>query len=401
MRRTNPILFCLLVALLFAEAGCANRVGSAAPARSNPTKSQAKGQHVALADLVVTQYSADSIAEIHERGLQSLQNGQWSEAAQSFALCVRAAPDGPLAASANYHWGLALDELGQTQQALSRFLAAADVQAPGPLGTAAALRAVRTACHLEQWSIAAREASRLLERKPALRPIDTILLQGALALERVADADDTAAETHVALARTVIEDQGLNAPGNIPRDIAAVYFALGELRRLRATRITLAPLSDQFSKLLEQRCELILSAQSAYSDAMRAFDAHWSTMAGYRIGELYSDLHQELMKITPPESVTSAHRRDLFEGAMRLRYSILVQKSLNMMKHTLTMAERNGEHSEWVERAKASSSDLEKRLRDEQAAIDRLPYSRETLEYALDRLAQARAAKEPKQPAMR
>jgi hypothetical protein len=106
-------------------------------------------------------------------------------------------------------------------------------------------------------------------------------------------------------------------------------------------------------------------------------------MAGYRIGELYAALHQELMRIQPPDAVRGESKRLLFEGAMRLRYSILVQKALNMIKHTLAMAERNRERSSWVTRAEVAKQELERRLVEEENAINRLPYSRQALEYAL------------------
>jgi len=359
----------------------------------NSREVQAKPVDLELEQLVITQTDADNIAKIHARGMQRLQNGDFQGAERDFDLCVRAAPNGPHAASALYHGGLALDELGRFDLALQRLLLATERLGDQPLGQAAALRAVRIACHLERWGIAKAEAEQLLAKKVALRPFDVILVQGALAMEAVMRDDDIAAEQHVARARNALENNGLDAPGKISRDVAAVYFALGEVRRLRATRIGLVPPPPNFGVVLEQRCELILAAQSAYSDAMRAYDAHWSTMAGYRIGELYVALHEELMRIVPPESVTDPHQRQLFEGAMRLRYSVLVQKALNMMKHTLTMAERTGEKSEWVERTKQAEQDLAQRLVQEEAAIDRLPYSRQALEFALLRLQAAAVGK--------
>jgi len=341
---------------------------------------------VELDPLVVTPTDADSIAKIHERGMQALELGAYAEAERDFALCVRADPSGPLAASALYHGAVALDEQGQLSGALRQFQQVAERFGDEPLGQMAALRFVRLACHLEQWSLARTFAARLLEGKQPLRPVDVVLLQGALALDAVKRNEDALAELHVARARTEIENNGLDVPGKISRDVAAVYFALGEIRHLRAERIRLAPPPPNFAVVLEQRCELVLSAQSAYSDSMRAYDAHWSTMAGVRIAELYSSLHEELMRIQPPNELTDESQVRLFEGAMRLRYSVLVQKALNMMKHTLAMAERTGEQSEWVNRARAAEKDLERRLRDEQAAIDRLPFSRQALEYALEGL---------------
>jgi hypothetical protein len=378
----------LLMSLIATGIGCAGQARTVGHTLPKPRETLEKPAKVELEQLVVTQTSVDTVARIHDHGMLELQNRAFIGAARDFDLCVRVAPTGPYAASALYHGGLALDELGQFEPALDRFLEAANRFGDDRLGYAARLRAVRLACHLEHWQVARVQAEALVSRNQRLGPIDVVLVRGALALEAVFRGDDASAQLHVARARDVIESNGFDAPGRIPRDVAAVYFALGEIRRLRAERIRLAPPPDDFAAVLEQRCELILGAQSAYSDAMRAFDAHWSTMAGFRIGELYASLHQELMDIVPTDRVSDKGRRLLFEGAMRLRYSVLVQKALNMMKHTLEMAERTGERSEWVVRAKAAEQDLERRLLDEQAALDRLPYSRQALDHALNAIAE-------------
>ena len=89
------------------------------------------------------------------------------------------------------------------------------------------------------------------------------------------------------------------------------------------------------------------------------------------------------MQIPPPAAATTTAKAQLFEGAMRLRYSVLLEKGLTMMEHTVQMAERAGEHSEWVVRATESKARLEQAVRDETAALDRLPYTREDLQRAL------------------
>jgi hypothetical protein len=113
-------------------------------------------------------------------------------------------------------------------------------------------------------------------------------------------------------------------------------------------------------------------------------------MAGFRIGELYQSLHRDVMQLKPPAAADSQRRRQLFEGALRLRYSVLLGKALGMMKHTLAMARRTGERSPWVARAEQARSDIERAQVAEQEALDRLPYTRAELQAALDRLTQGR-----------
>ena len=173
--------------------------------------------------------------------------------------------------------------------------------------------------------------------------------------------------------------------------MARLFFALGEVRRARAEAIRFVPTPPDFGAVLERRCQLLLDAQSAYSATMRAYDAHWSAMAGFRTGELYQSLHAELMAVTPPASADTPARRDLFEGAMRLRYTILLEKALAMMDHTLGMATRTGERSAWVARAAAARAELHAARAREEAILERLPYTRGELTRAMDDLSRGRA----------
>jgi hypothetical protein len=180
-----------------------------------------------------------------------------------------------------------------------------------------------------------------------------------------------------------VERLGLHHGGEVHRDVAQLYFALGELRRMRAEGLVLTGDVASFGETLERRCQLLLDAQSAYSDVMRAHDAHWSAKAGYRVGELYQRLHSDVMAMRRPEVAQEGSEALLFEGAMRLRYSVLLTKGSRMMAHTLAMAERTGESSGWVVRAREARDALEEARRIEDEAIDALPHSREELSAAL------------------
>jgi hypothetical protein len=235
---------------------------------------------------------------------------------------------------------------------------------------------------VEDFAWAGRYADRLLA-EPDLRPIEAIVAYGAKALAMVGEGDDLRAASYVERGREIVEREQLDLAGNLPRDLAPLYFALGETQRLRAERIRFDPIPQDFSRVLESRCQLILDAQHAYSDTWRAYDAHWSTLAGYRLGEMYESLHRDLMAMPSPPGADTDARRQLFEGAMRLRYEVLLEKARGMLEHTVAMAEREGERSAWVDRAKQSLLDIRAAEQAELAALARLPYSRADLEEAL------------------
>lgn len=151
------------------------------------------------------------------------------------------------------------------------------------------------------------------------------------------------------------------------------------------------------------RCQLLLDAQSAYADAIRSVDLHWAAMSGYRVGEMYRTLHHHLMMIPPVEKAKTEHDKQLFYGIMHVRYRVLLEKGIEMMKRTLALGERTGVASGWMKRAEAAKGEMDKALEAEKVIIAKFPFTEEEIQKALDILKKkmvddaAKAAKnEPK-----
>jgi tetratricopeptide (TPR) repeat protein len=382
------------IALLAAgQAACAAQPGQViSRPNDRPDVPARPARQEVLARVVVTPREAASVDELLDRASRRLQAGEAAEAARAFDRLFALDPDGPLAAQALLQSATAHERAGDREASARRLEQLAERFPRHALAREALVRTVRLRAFLEQWTRAGQAASLLLMRYADLRPFESVVALSGRALALVAAGDVDRALYYVEQARTVVEDHGLDAAGRLPRDLAQLYFALGEIRRIRAERIQFVPLPGDFPAELERRCQLLLDAQSAYSDTMRAYDAHWSAMAGYRVGQLYQKLHEELMRLPVPATADTPERRQLFEGAMRLRYAVLLSKALAMMEHTLAMAARTGERSEWVWRTEQAKRAIQRAMQAEQEAIDRLPYTREQLRAALDRLARQKAA---------
>lgn len=335
---------------------------------------------------VVTPTDARSIVELHRRALELGEKGEHARAARELERILGLEPDGELSERAGFEAAAEWDEAGELERAAIAYERAARRHPKSELSTTAWCRAIRLWTYLEHFGRAEELARSVLAREAHLGPFHRVVCLGAVALGRLSAGDELGASTFVERGREVIDAHRMDAAGVVSRDLAPIYYALGELRRRRADRIRFDPLPPDFAAALEERCQLLLDAQGAYSDAMRAQDAHWSSMAGYRVAELYQRLHQDLMRIEPPPSARSAEKRALFEGAMRLRYSVLLDKALGMLDHALSMAERTGEASAWTRRAERARAQVKKALLDQQAALQRLPYSKATLERALSDL---------------
>jgi hypothetical protein len=340
---------------------------------------------------IVSSKEALTAFELLVRGKRYLSQGAAREAGLDLDLVVAQDPTGPWVAEALYYGAHAHEELLDHAGAASRFERLGRDFGRSEFARDAHLRALRLRVYLEHWALAGALARDFMRMYPQRAPREELVVRGAVALALLeassppADAQ-SAALVHVNEARRVIARYELDGAGHIPRDLAQVYFAWGELKRLEGEAVTFNPLPNDFATELERRAQLLLDAQRAYSDVMRAHDAHWTAMAGYRVGELYQRLHQDLMSAPRPAGADTERRKLVFEAAIRLRYTVLLKKGLGLIEHTLAMADRTGETSAWVDKARAARQQLVEAYAQEQAAVDASPYTKEDMERTLAEL---------------
>jgi tetratricopeptide (TPR) repeat protein len=313
--------------------------------------------------------------------------GHYARAADLFDQVVSAEPAGELTPAALFNAGLAWEQAGQRDRAVERFRTAIARFASTEQGKSSAIAASRLMVYLEQWSSLSGVADVLLARSD-LSDVERLAAYGAKALAVVEVGDPEAAERYIGKGQTIVEALRLGEGGKLPVEAAQIEFALGEVRKQRSERITFAPLPPNFAQVLETRCQGLLDAQSAYSEAMRSYDAHWAAMSGYRVGELYQRLHDDVMNIPLPKAANTEEKKLLFRGAMHLRYRVLLSKGLKMMEHTIMLGDRTGESSAWIDRARDAKRQIEQALAEQKESLAKLPYTERQLEQAFKDLAQ-------------
>lgn len=348
---------------------------------------------------VITPSRASSIPELLREAAALAAAERFAEAAAAYDRAYELEPEGSYGDEALWGAGDAYDRGNDLEKAVARYQLLVQRSPDGARGHQAMLRATRLLVFLGRYAPAGLYAERLLEHAASLGDFERIAVYSARALSLLEQGEEERASYFIEKGRDIIDSRQLDAAGRVPRDLAQLYYALGESRRLKAERILFEPMPPDFVALLEQRCQLLLDAQSAYSDAMRAYDAHWSAMAGFRTTELYERLHRDLMQVKPPPSAQTERERQLFEGAVRTRYAVLLTKAKGMAEHTLAMAERTGEKSEWVDRTRAALASIEQRIRDQQAVLDKLGYSQATYDaWMAEQLAKSGKGASPAAP---
>jgi len=351
---------------------------------------------------VITPNDGSTIRELRGRGEYALREQRWQDAAEAFRTLVAAArvafdPALPLYL---LDLGLAEEGLGDRARARDSYLEVARLSGPTTDGRTALLRVVGIDDYLEDWTALGSAAADLLGRTD-LDDIDHLTGLGARGLSRVEAGDDASAMRDIQEGLDVVERIGFGATGRLPNGAAQLRFALAEVLRARAERVQLVPVTPDFLVKIEQRCQGLLDAQLAYADAMRAMEPHWTAMSAFRIGAMYGRLHEDLMAIPPSAEAKSAAQRDLHFAMMHVRYRVLLEKGLEMMKRTARLATQTTEVAPWVERAKAAQAEMEKAIEEEKAALAKLPYTEETVQAALDNLEKKARARLSKKAASR
>lgn len=377
----------LTFAVFLLTTGCAATPTEAPKTSENP--------EIVLPEVVVTRVDPAIVEQRFHEATAKLVREEYKAAAQELDGVVALSPSGPWAAPAAFNAGVAYLSLGDYPTASKRFEQSLEKDPDGPTARAALLRLARLGAYLEDWTGLEAAARKLLQRSD-LSVLEKIEAQGALGLSLASQDKVDEAFDVIVQARNEIEDRRLGEAGVPPLELAEVSFALGEIRRKRSETITFDPFPPDFGAKLEERCQGLLDAQSAYTDAMRSLDAHWSAMAGYRVGQLYQDLHRDVMRVPVPPLAKTVRQKQLWEGAMRLRYRILLEKGLKMMEHTVKLGERTGESSAWITRAREAKRELETALATEKEALSKMPFTEDEMRQALEELKQK--ANPPKTP---
>ncbi len=372
------------VAATFSVAcGATQPAGPAAP--SDPSAQDADSvPNQTVERLTVVGYTTGELMEKLERARAHLLVDRFDKAAEAFDQLSRIAKDPEIGALATFNAGMAYEGLGKRDIAVRRYRDLVDRFPKDPILRAGRVRLTRQLGYLERWRDLEVAAKALLERTD-LSLLDRIEGLGAHALALVEQEKVDAARISIGKAQAIIDKHGLGRTGVPPFQLAQVSFAEGEVRRIKSEAILLTPVPPNFAEVLEARCQGLLDAQSAYTEAMRSRDAHWSAMSGYRVGQLYQQLHVEAMAIPAPEHADE-DKAALFVATMRLRYRILLEKGLKMMEGTVRLGERTGEDSYWVGRARDAVKSLKQSLADEKAALEKVPYTEKELRAALDKL---------------
>ena len=354
--------------------------GGAAPNAVAPK--EPSGPPIRTQGQVITPTDGLTERELLERGERALMQQKWRDAASDFELLLQAQPsDKAMIATATLDLGLAYQGAGENAKAKDAYEKRLAIGDTGPDARIARNRLFAVLAYLEDWTALGALGDKTLARTD-LEPYDKMNALGARALSRIETGDDMLASRDLQSGLDLMEEQHYGMGGRLPAPAAQLEFVQGEVRKVRSEKIAFLPVTDDFLAKMNARCQLLMDAQGAYADAMRSEDPFWATISGYRVGQMYRAIHRDLMQIPPTALAKTEKQKQIFFGIMHVRYRVLLEKGMEMMKRTYDFAVKNGDQS-WVLRTTQAKHEMELALDEEKAVIASFPFSETEIQDAL------------------
>jgi TolA-binding protein len=302
--------------------------------------------------------------ELFAIGQAAFSAGELERAANAFGRLADLFPSSRREATALFDAGLAYQRLERWRLALERFRAVTR-KYEGADADEAAFKAAECLYHLGEQADARTLLDGLAKRTDlsAADHVRALTQRGIVELEAGLPVE---AEQSLRLAvsawKSGSEQERLD--DYYP---AQAQFYLGEVYRTHFQAVRLDPSKDGEAKLakdLEDKAELLLSAQGHYLRAIRIGNADWAVAAGYRIGELYDALHAALVEAPLPPGL-DAEETAAYRAELKRKVRVLVTKAIAIYEQTLAVAGRTRiENNRFVAETQASLDRMKQALRD-------------------------------------
>ncbi len=124
-------------------------------------------------------------------------------------------------------------------------------------------------------------------------------------------------------------------------------FYYGEILKHRFESIPIEGNEKTMAKILDQKANIVLSAQNYYISAIEYKDKYWATASGFRIGEMFYIYYNQIMDTRLPEKL-SFQEETIYKEELKKKISTLLKKAISVLEENLKMSERSGEKNIWI-----------------------------------------------------
>ncbi|TMA21701.1 MAG: hypothetical protein E6J88_15445 [Deltaproteobacteria bacterium] len=290
-------------------------------------------------------------ATLFDVGTRAFQAGDFAKAAACFDRIAQPQP------AAIWNAALSYERRGKLDEALARYSKYIQLKNEPDAQFHAALVEYK----LGRLAAAAQRLHELSAR-PGL---PTLQKASAMVQEAVCRIESGARAEGEILLRAAIEMYEKDNEEPIdPALPAQAEFWLGEAFRgsFRAETLDPAGMDEKaLGDALERKAQFLLSAQGHYLRCIRRGDGEWATAAGFRIGEMYEDLYEQLVNAPLPRGLDE-QQSVLYRQQLRDKVKNLVGKAIRVYEQTLSTAQRVGAQNPYVKKTEDALERLRKLL---------------------------------------
>lgn len=266
--------------------------------------------------------------------------------------------------------GLGLLRMGHHAGALGRFLEAAGAYGDAPEGVDAIFRAA-DAHYFLGHHLAAAELLEPLTRAEHVAPLRRAEAETKRAICLLFGGETDEAER--VLRRTILKLRGelrdeltnQYLPSQAQFYLAEIYRTHFGRSPVDASKASQSELLDQ----LERKAQLLLSAQGHYLRCIRLGHPEWATASGYRIGELYQSLYEQLVGARVPEELDE-EQAAIYREELHRKIRVLVIKAIDAYEKTLATAERVGATNPFVQHTREQLEQMKALLLEEEITAE-------------------------------
>ncbi len=341
-------------AVLLALAGCA---AAPPPAPAPP----APAERTLALDGAVVQAAPDPLTgrefydpeELFELAREAERTERYDDARALYRRLLEQWPDSGWAAPSAFNLGL-LHERGEAWADAVRAYA---LIAERPLPEDAEARRTYIDAHYRAAVCLGKQKSwwaavTLFEAVLALPELDTFdrleaVVGRGIALREAGEPES--AEVALAQALRIQAEASREGPFDDRGLVAEAAFTMGEIAADRYAKVELAFPVELLRQRLEEKCELLLSAQHRFLRAIRHGDAHTVAAAGFRIGWLYENLHDSIVGLQIPAEL-SAEQAEVYQEEVRARVLVLVKKAIMVYEKSLVVGKTATTATPWIAR---------------------------------------------------
>jgi TolA-binding protein len=352
--------------------GCAHTQGPSTPASSaSPPVTTYEMEPIKITavngpdGVHVEAYDA---SELFEQASKALSEKRYDAAISAYDRLLREfeheSQDGRYTRAAIYNAGLAHQGKKDWAGAIVRFKALSEGYPDSSDAKDALFQLGSTYAEMSNWPASVQVFAQVLDRKDLLADdrLEALARRG-FAQFQLHDID-TAERTFQS---AVSYFHQIEASERIETDfyLALSQYHLGEVNHARFRAAPLRLPQRQMSADLDEKARLLLVSQRQYIDTIKLGNVEWAAASGFQIGSLYEELYDAFMAApVPPELSQPAEREklDIYNGELRKKIRILLEKSVRTHEANLLMMERMSVRNEWREKSKLAFAKLQSLL---------------------------------------